>query len=249
MRLGIIGGTALESLTLESNWIQQVETRWGEPSSPLLCGTLGSMEVFFLNRHGVGHALPPHRVNYRANIAALKQLDADAILAVNAVGGITERMTPGQWVVPDQIIDYTWGREHTFADGAEDDLLHVDFTWPYEAGLRQTILTAAEQIDLPVVDGGVFGVTQGPRLESMAEITRMEQDGCDIVGMTAMPEAGLAREAGLPYASIALVVNPAAGKADREITMEEIGAVMNSASAGLLQWLEALCRQEGAARV
>jgi len=142
--------------------------------------------------------------------------------------------------VPDQLVDYTWGRQHTFSDSAENTLLHIDFTRPFSAPLRQTMLEVAGRVNFGVEDGGTFAVTQGPRLETAAEIMRLERDGCDIVGMTSMPEAALAREKGIPYAALALVVNPAAGKSDRDITMEEIGRVMSAAIPGLLSYLSAL---------
>lgn len=243
MKLGIIGGTALESLALGPDQPLEMATRWGKPSSPIARGRIGDTEIFFINRHGAAHSLPPHRVNYRANLAALQSCGVDAILAVNAVGGITSAMVPGQLVLPHQIIDYTWGREHSFSDGPDDKLLHIDFTNPYGELLRRAMLAVAETAGISLVDGGVFAITQGPRLETAAEVLRLERDGCDLVGMTGMPEAALARELDIPYVALALVVNPAAGKSDREITLEEIGAVMTAATPNLLKLLEAFCRR------
>lgn len=184
--------------------------------------------VLFLSRHGHPHALPPHKVNYRANLLALQQLGADRIIAVNAVGGIRSDMGSGQIAIPDQIIDYTWGRESTFFDGEYRPLEYIDFTYPYDSALRQTLIDAARASAIEVVAEGVYGATQGPRLESVAEIIRMERDGCDLVGMTGMPEAVLARELSIPYACLCLVVNPAAGKSDDLITMDDVRAVIGT---------------------
>ncbi len=223
-----------------------INTPWGKPSSLITLGTLPvksppgatllsevsvGQKVLFLARHSDNHGIPPHKVNYRANIAALAELGASCIYAFNAVGGIDGEMGAGSLVVPHQIIDYTWAREHTYSDySASENVLsklqYVDFTDPYNASLRATLIDAATQCGETVFTDAVYGASQGPRLESAAEIIRMERDGCDIVGMTGMPEAGLAREKNLPYACLALVVNPAAGKSDRLITLEEIGEVM-----------------------
>lgn len=237
MRLGVIGGTALESLELEDRQLTHIDTPWGLPSGPIHSGILGGTEICFINRHGDDHSIPPHRVNYRANVAALREMAVDSILAFSAVGGISSRMVTGALVLPDQIIDYTWGRDHSFSEGAGTVLRHVDFTEPYCASMRRDLLDAAQSQGQLLVDGAVHGVTQGPRLETAAEIRRMENDGCDIVGMTGMPEAGLARELGIPYACVALVVNPAAGNADREITMEDIAQVMKNATPAMLSLL------------
>ncbi len=220
-RLAIIGGTGLEQMAgVESVQRSRVETPYGTPSSELMRVTLNGRELIFLSRHGEDHSIPPHRVNYRANLWALNELGVDSIVAVAAVGGITERMGPGHIAIPDQIIDYTWGRDHTFHDGPEVE--HIDFSWPYCGELRGELLDAAASSSVDVVDGGTYGATQGPRLESAAEIQRMEQDGCDIVGMTGMPEASLARELGICYACCAVSANWAAGKSSQEITMDEI---------------------------
>ena len=184
--------------------------------------------VLFLSRHGHPHALPPHKVNYRANLLALQQLGATRIIAVNAVGGIRADMVSGRIAVPDQVVDYTWGRESTFFDGEYRPLEYIDLTHPYDEALRQRIIRAAETSDIGLSMDGVYGATQGPRLETIAEIVRMERDGCDLVGMTGMPEASLARELGIPYASICLVVNPAAGKSDALITMDDVRAVIGT---------------------
>lgn len=226
--LALIGGTgltAMSGLTIEST--HESITQWGSPAAPVLQGRLGDTGVLFLARHGNPHRLLPHQVNYRANLAGLQAAGATAIIAVNAVGGITQRCGSGALVVPDQIIDYTWGREATFHDEpGEHGVVHVDFTWPFDTALRLALTQLLEQQGVEHVNGGCYGATQGPRLETAAEIDRMERDGCDIVGMTGMPEAVLARELGIPYAMLSLVVNPAAGKSDREITMAEIEQVI-----------------------
>jgi 5'-methylthioinosine phosphorylase len=211
--LGIIGGTGLATLDgMAIERSQPVTTPWGEPSAPLLHGRFAGRPAVFLARHGRGHTIAPHAVNYRANIWALRESGVTRIIAVNAVGGIGDAFAPGTLAVPDQIIDYSWGRVHSFYDEPGEALQHVDFTEPYSRALRQVLLAAAARANLPVRDGGVYAVTQGPRLETAAEIDRLARDGCDIVGMTGMPEAGLARELGLEYACCAVVVNRAAGR-------------------------------------
>ncbi|MFU8896364.1 MAG: S-methyl-5'-thioinosine phosphorylase [Gammaproteobacteria bacterium] len=211
--LGIIGGTGLASLDgLERVQRRSVTTPWGAPSAPLLHGRFGQQEIVFLARHGLEHTIAPHAVNYRANIQALHDAGARRVIAINAVGGIGDGFPPGALVIPDQLVDYTWGRAHTFFDGPERAVQHIDFSTPYSAGLRALLLAAAGRAGLELVDGGVYAATQGPRLETAAEIDRLARDGCDIVGMTGMPEAALAREIGLEYACCAVVVNRAAGR-------------------------------------
>lgn len=219
--IGIIGGTGLDQLDgLERAGVVAAETPWGAPSAALVKGRYSGREVVFLARHGSAHRIPPHRVNYRANIQALKDHGVTAVIAVNAVGGISPRMAPGVLALPGQIIDYTYGREHTFHDGTGTAFAHVDFTEPYSDWLIQALAIAARERGIALVEGGVYGATQGPRLESAAEIERMARDGCDLVGMTGMPEAALARELGLAYACCAVVVNWAAGRGTRAIHAE-----------------------------
>ena len=210
-------------------------------------GTIAGQRVAFLARHGEGHSVPPHLVNYRANLRRLADLGAQRILAINAVGGITERFGPRVVAVPDQIIDYTWGRISTICEEAGTPVLHVDFGEPYTQSLRQAVLRAAGKSAIAIVDGGCYGATQGPRLESRADVARLRRDGCDLVGMTGMPEAGLAREMGLDYACIALVANwaagcgaPGDGSTGVEITMAEVLANVEAATAPLPRLLEAL---------
>ncbi|MDP2609274.1 MULTISPECIES: S-methyl-5'-thioinosine phosphorylase [unclassified Oceanobacter] len=228
-RIGIIGGTGLTHLEgPEVTARHDINTVLGTPSGSVHEGLWEGREVLFMARHGHPHSVPPHKVNYRANLLALQELGAEAILAVNAVGGIHPDMGAGAIVIPDQLIDLTWGRESTFFDGSYQPLNHIDFTEPFDAGLRQALIEAARVLPAPVSDYGVVGVTQGPRLETAAEVNYLERIGCDLVGMTSMPEAVLARELGIPYASVCLVVNPAAGRSDAEITMADIQAVLDS---------------------
>nr|WP_188661666.1 S-methyl-5'-thioinosine phosphorylase [Arenimonas soli] len=240
--LAVIGGTGLYRLAALTG-VQAVEgdTPYGAPSGPVRVGQLAGRRVGFLARHGEGHSLPPHRVNYRANLWRLKDLGARRVLAVNTVGGITDAWGPQVLGLPDQLIDYTWGRTSSFWDGEGGEVLHVDFGEPYTPSLRAAVLAAANKAGVALVDGGCYGATQGPRLETRAEIARMRRDGCDLVGMTGMPEAGLARELGLDYACLAIVANWAAGCGDAaEITLEEVLANVEAASAGLPGLLEAL---------
>ncbi|MBI5462867.1 MAG: S-methyl-5'-thioinosine phosphorylase [Gammaproteobacteria bacterium] len=221
--LAIIGGTGLTSLkNLEIERREVMHTPYGEPSGPLVHGTMCGRPVVFLPRHGTAHTIPPHEVNYRANLWALQNIGITKVIAVAAVGGITAAMKPSALAIPDQIIDYTWSRQHTFFQGDLTKVTHVDFTNPYSEELRAILLQAGRAAGLDLHDGGTYGATQGPRLETAAEITRMERDGCDIVGMTGMPEAALARELELSYAACAVVANWAAGRGVGEISMDDI---------------------------
>ncbi|QJD29781.1 S-methyl-5'-thioinosine phosphorylase [Methylococcus geothermalis] len=236
----IIGGTGLTRLErLDIIRRETLATPYGAPSSALTFGRLAGRDFVFLARHGDPHTLPPHRINYRANVWALKQAGADAVIAAAAVGGIGERMGPGRLAVPHQLIDYTWGRAGTFFEDELDHVTHIDFTVPYSEDLRRKLITSARAAGLSIVDGGVYGCTQGPRLETAAEIARMERDGCDLVGMTGMPEAALARELDLPYAACAIVANWAAGKGEGEITMAEIERHL---ARGMADFVELLTR-------
>jgi 5'-methylthioinosine phosphorylase len=246
--LAIIGGSGLTRLsTLAVAHREVVRTPYGEPSSALIFGRLARREVVFLARHGHGHTIPPHRVNYRANLWALKDRGADCILAVASVGAITGDYAPGDLVLPHQLIDYTSGREQTFFDGGDRQVMHVDFTHPYSAELRARCLAAACSAGIAVHDGGVYGAVSGPRLETAAEIDRMERDGATLVGMTGMPEAGLARELGLAYASIAVVVNQAAGRGDsaQAVSIEGISGVLERAMDKVKLLIERVVAEEG----
>lgn len=211
--LAIIGGTGLASLSgLEITRREVVYTPYGEPSGPLIHGRYAGREVVFLARHGHAHTIPPHRVNYRANLSAIKILGVRNVLAVASVGGIRADMQPGHLAFPEQIIDYTYGRHHTFFEEEQARITHIDFTQPYDESLRGKLVGAAGRARLKFTAGGVYGAVQGPRLETAAEIRRLERDGCDMVGMTGMPETALARELELAYACCAVVSNWAAGK-------------------------------------
>ena len=226
-KLAIIGGTGLatlDELSIIENKV--VETPYGQPSDTLRIGELAGHKVVFLARHGAEHRIPPHKINYCANIWALKNNGVTDIIAVAAVGGIHSDIPPEKIIIPEQIIDYTYGRKHTFFEDDLSQVTHIDFTYPYNFVLRQKLLQAAEKSNIEVFNGGAYGVMQGPRLETAAEVERMQQDGCDIVGMTGMPEAALAKELKLNYACCALCVNWAAGKTDAEISMDEIGVAI-----------------------
>lgn len=230
--LAIIGGTGLDKIpNLEIVKREVSHTPFGEPSAPLTHGRLGGRDIIFLPRHGSGHSIPPHQVNYRANLWALHHVGVKTVIGVAAVGGITGAMAPGMIVIPDQIIDYTFGREHTLYEGDLSHITHIDFSYPYCESLRARLIEAGRASGVNPIAGGTYGATQGPRLETAAEIGRMERDGCHIVGMTGMPEASLAREFNLCYASCAVVSNWAAGKGDHPISMKEI-------EANLLQGME-----------
>ena len=241
--LAILGGSGLTQLaTLTETRRIPARTAFGEPSGPLTLGRIGGREVLFLARHGDEHSIPPHQVNYRANIRALKDAGATQVASVATVGGIRREFGPGVLVVPHQIIDYTWGRASTFFEGPGAKVTHIDFTEPYSARMRAKILSAAKACGEAIADGACYGATQGPRLETAAEISRMECDGADLVGMTGMPEAALAREAGLEYAAIAVVANHAAGKGDsaHAISLAAIEAVVQQAMRRVLRILEKL---------
>lgn len=229
-KIAIIGGTGLdEYAALQNVRSEKISTPYGDPSCELKTGTVNDQEIVFLPRHGKTHNIAPHNINYRANLWALKEQGVTHVVAVNAVGGITENMSPEKLVFPDQIIDYTHSREHTFSDENAAEVLHIDFTKPYSGLIHGVLRSVAVDMELDFEGEAVYGAAQGPRLETTAEINRMQRDGCDIVGMTGMPEASLARELGLEYACCALVVNWAAGKGDDGfITMEIIEQHMNN---------------------
>jgi 5'-methylthioinosine phosphorylase len=243
----IIGGTGLTEFTELVNTIihTDITTELGKPSGDIVEGELHGQRLLFLPRHGNPHAVAPHLINYRANLLALQQLGADEIIAINAVGGIHSHAIAGHISVPKQIIDYTAGREHTFFDGTFKPLDYIDFSYPYDEALRQKLIDVLSQQRLKkgFSGDGVYGATQGPRLETIAEVKRLENDGCDLVGMTGMPEAALARELNIPYASLCLVVNPAAGKSVGLIPMDEIRSVLSSGMAEIKMILKVLCQQ------
>lgn len=232
MRLAVIGGTGIEELEgLVVYREHEVETPYGAPSRAIQAGRLGNAELLFLHRHGAPATIPPHRINYRANLWALRSLGATEVVGINAVGGIGKEMHAGRLVIPDQVIDYTWGREHTVDDGSDGRLLHIDFTEPYDRELRRALVAAGAAREIDFANGGVHGVAQGPRLETAAEVRRMARDGCDLVGMTGMPEASLARELGLSYAAVCMVVNAAAGLGDVPLSLELMHRILRRESA------------------
>lgn len=242
--LGIIGGSGLTQLAnLDVSRREVVRTPYGEPSGPLTFGHIGSQDVVFLARHGYGHTIPPHLVNYRANCYALQAVGVTQIVSVASVGGIRNDLGPGVLVVPNQIIDYTWGREMTFQAGGDGPVVHVDFTDPYDAAVRQRLLNAARKLGESVQDGALYAATQGPRLETAGEINRLQRDGVDIVGMTGMPEASLARELDLPYAALCVVANWAAGRGDslHGIRFESLEAVLHVAMGRVRQIIDQFC--------
>jgi len=225
----VVGGSGLYSLdddfVVDST--QKHDTPYGEISAELQLGDWHGRRIVFLPRHGSSHQIPPHRINYRANLWALKNIGVTHIIAANAVGGISPEFPPETLALTDQIIDYSCNREHTFFDGENTEVRHVDFTQPYSEVLRQQIIKAANSAKIELVDSATYGCTNGPRFESAAEIRKMKTDGCDLIGMTGMPEAALARELDIEYASIALVVNWCAGIDDTDISMEQINAILD----------------------
>lgn len=243
--LAIIGGTGLYALDELSDVERRtVDTRWGAPSDVITIGTWNGCRVAFLARHGREHQIAPHRVNYRANLAALKELGARTVIGVNAVGGVRADMPPQALVLPDQLIDYTDGRASSFSDAAGETVVHIDFSEPYSAALRAALAAAAKSAGVALVGDGCYGCTQGPRLETIAEVRRLQRDGVDLIGMTGMPEAALAREAGLDYACLAVVANWAAGIGGSEpISLDEIYAHLKVGMAHARAVLAAWCRQ------
>lgn len=224
--MAVIGGSGFYQLPdLTSSKSIQIPTPYGA-AVDVIEGRIGRSQVVFLARHGSGHRIPPHKINYRANLWALHQLGVQSILSINAVGGIAAHAEPGVLVLPDQLIDYTFNREHTFADSLDEHFNHIDFTWPFAEKLRNRVLLLVESLNIKHHAGGIYGCSQGPRLETAAEVKKMAVDGCTIVGMTAMPEAALARELGMEYVSICPVVNWAAGLTRVEITLADIQRVL-----------------------
>ncbi len=238
-RIGIIGGTGLTQIKqLKITRREVSHTPYGEPSGIMTRGVLFGHEVVFLARHGYTHSIPPHKINYRANIWAMKNQGIDCLLAFAAVGGITPEMAPGKVVIPNQMVDYTYGREHTFFDQDLSAVTHIDFSEPYCPQTRPLLVAAAKAARVSAVEHGVYAATQGPRLETAAEINRLENDGCTLVGMTGMPEAALARELELGYVTLAIVVNYAAGRGEGSITMDDIHRAMEPGMKDAVKVLE-----------
>lgn len=241
--LAIIGGSGLTTLSnLDVSHREVVRTPYGEPSGAIVFGQICGQPAMFLPRHGYGHTIAPHMVNYRANMWALHHHKATGVISVASVGGIRADLEPGDIVLPNQIIDYTWGRKSTYFEGNGTPVTHVDFTEPYDAELCSRIREAGEALGIPMKAGGVYAATQGPRLETAAEINRLERDGADVVGMTGMPEAVLARELGLPYAAINVIANHAAGRGSSEhgIRFESLDEVLQGAMGRVRSVIEKL---------
>ena len=248
----IIGGSGLANLTeLDRRRREVVRTPYGDPSCALTFGAIEGVDLVFLARHGYGHTIAPHEINYRANLWALREVGATQVLAVATVGGIRADLGPGALVIPDQIIDYTSARKGSFFEGPDEPVTHIDFTHPYSEMVRERFAAAARSIGETVLLGGTYGCTQGPRLETAAEIRRMQRDGCDLVGMTGMPEAALARELELPYGALAVVANHAAGigESAQAISLDAIGVVMNLAMERVRRILAACLRASAASAV
>ncbi|MDT8363775.1 MAG: S-methyl-5'-thioinosine phosphorylase [Nitrosomonas sp.] len=246
--IAIIGGSGMKQLPdLEVTHRQIMRTPYGEPSSPLIFGTINGCEIIFLSRHGHGHTIAPHIVNYRANIWALHTLRVRRVIAVASVGGIRTDLTPGTIIIPDQIIDYTYNRKFTYFEDTDRPIVYTDFTQPYCTDTRIRLLESARQSGEKVIDGGVYAATQGPRLETIAEINRLERDGADMVGMTGMPEAILARELGLSYATIAAVANYAAGRGDsrENIPLQAVFATLEKSMVNVRNILSYLVKNDG----
>ena len=242
--LAIIGGSGLSKLgNMEVTQRRVARTPYGEPSGPLTLGRIGATDVVFLARHGYGHTIAPHEVNYRANLWALKDAGVTDVISVASVGGIRPEFAPGALAVPHQVVDYTWGRRSTYFEGPGAPVNHIDFTEPYSRTVRDRILQAAKAAGEAIIERGVYAATQGPRLETAAEIERLDRDGADVVGMTGMPEAVLAREISLEYAAIAVVANYAAGRfeSERAVPLDRIGAVLEEAMGRVRRIIETLC--------
>ena len=223
----VIGGSGLYELneSFRADAKTPPSTPYGDISADLLIGELNGCRVVFLPRHGASHHIPPHKINYRANLWALHEMEVSHIIAVNAVGGID--CGPHSLVLPDQIIDYTSGRSHTFYDGEGSEVDHIDFSLPYSEPLREKIIRSSRTHSIDLYTSATYGCTNGPRLESSAEIQKMQRDGCNIIGMTGMPEAALARELDMEYASIAMVVNWCSGITDAVLDMDEIRRILD----------------------
>jgi len=240
--LALVGGTGLTELDENVKSIS-ADTPYGVPSASIREVQSGPVRLLFLPRHGNPHRFPPHCVNYQANMWALKEVGADHVLAVSAVGGVCGPYGPATLAVPDQLIDYTWGRNHTFCDSEHVELEHVDFTRPYEGPLRRTLLKAARDASIEVVDGGCIGVFQGPRLESSAEVEKARRDGCHMAGMTSLPEAGLARELGLDYAGLAVVSNWGAGVTGEPLSEDDIAETLREPMMSVRALVRALLKR------
>ena len=239
--VGLIGGSGLIAPVELFERLDDLKTPYGEASGPVSVGSVSGCQVVFLPRHGVPRRFAPHQVNYRANVWKLRELGVQSILAISCVGAINADIGTGDLVVPDQLIDYTHGRAHSFDEPEDAHTGHFDFSKPFDHGLRSALIQAAQEIGQSphLKSSGCYGVTQGPRFETAAEIGRMARDGCDLVGMTLLPEAALARQLGIRYAALCPVVNMAAGRGDGPVEIEELLRLM----AAFEPKLQALSRQ------
>ena len=246
--IGLIGGSALTELSGFEDFVFQEKknfhTPYGASSAPIVLGRIKNQSVAFLPRHGESHQWPPHRINYRANLWSLREAGVKNVLALATVGGISPAFETGVMALPDQLVDYTWGREFTLYDDEQvNGVTHIDFTQPYCQVFRERILQSAQHCGLNVLGHGTYAVTQGPRLETAAEIRRLAHDGADMVGMTGMPETSLARELGLNYATLALVVNAAAGQgvSGKKIDLQAAAQVSRSLVGAALKLFIKMC--------
>lgn len=225
--IGIIAGSGIQELGCEDIIAtQKVETPYGPPSDLYRICNISGTEVIFLPRHGIPHHIPPHKINYRANLWGFSSLGVKEIISINAVGGINEGLSPGDIVLPDQVIDLTHGRENTFFD--KEEVVHIDFTEPFCNSLREMFCCAGEKAGIPLIRSGTYVCTNGPRLETKAEIQYFSRIGADIVGMTLMPEASLARELEICFASISVITNYAAGISKNKLTTTEVVETMRA---------------------
>jgi len=222
--VGIIGGTGLYRLGVSEGRWREVRTPYGKVE--VLVGNFGSRRVAFLPRHGRKHEAPPHLVNYRANLWALKSLGVERVLAVSACGSLNPKMRPGELVLLDQFLDFTKGRPATFHTGGRKGVVHVDLTEPYCPELRRVLREAAGREGIRLHPRGTYVCTEGPRFETAAEIRAFRRLGGDLVGMTNVPECVLARELEMCYAAVGLVTNFAAGMAGTKLTHTEVAERM-----------------------
>ncbi len=234
--LGIIAGTGFYSLSpLENSEVKVIETKYG--SAQVTEGTWHGRKTYFLTRHGVKHSVPPHKINYRANIQALCDLGVAEVLAVNVCGGLDKTVPVGGFQVVDDFIDFTKNRTLTFFDG-EEGVNHVDMNEPYAQNLRKVLLQAGKNLNIQISDGGIYGGFEGPRFETKAEIQMAKQFGVTMVGMTGVPEVVLAVEKGLQYAAICIVANPGAGLSEDIITMEDVQKVVSDSAKTVVKILD-----------
>lgn len=237
MRFGIIGGSGFTKiLPLQDTQKITFKTRFGKASC--LLGNLAGREVVFLWRHGEGHKFPPHKINYRANVLAMKQLGVITVLATAATGTLKRNLPPGTLIVPDQLLDWTKQRPLTLFEGKDAPVVHIDVTQPFCPTLRQRLIQAAESLGIQAFDGGCYVCSEGPRYETAFEVKMLAQLGGDIAGMTAGTEAILFREAEICYAVLAIVTNWGAGLSQQPLTHSEVEAMMKQRLPTVVQIFE-----------